>query len=79
MDMKRVLISDKLSQRAKEIFQNNGVNTDVKLGLSENDLIEIIKDYDGLVVRSLTKVTENIFVPMLSFNIFFINIFTPYD
>ena len=35
-------------------------NVDVKTGLSEEEIIKIIPEYDGMVVRSATKVTKNI-------------------
>jgi D-3-phosphoglycerate dehydrogenase len=55
--MPRVLISDKLSPQATEIFKSRGVEVDVKTGLSEEELVKIIGDYDGLAIRSATKVT----------------------
>ncbi|HZB92665.1 MAG TPA: phosphoglycerate dehydrogenase [Stellaceae bacterium] len=56
--MPRVLISDALSPRAVEIFAERGVDTDVKTGLSPDELKKIIGKYDGLAVRSATKVTK---------------------
>jgi len=56
----KVLISDKLSARAKEIFEENGVQVDVKVGLKPEELAAIIGDYDGLAIRSATKVTKDI-------------------
>ena len=56
----RVLISDKLSPRAAEIFQERGVETEIKTGLDRDQLIEIIPQYDGLAVRSASKVTEKV-------------------
>ena len=56
----RVLIADKLSDRAVEIFRERGIETDVKVGLDRDQLIEIIRDYDGLAVRSATKVTVKV-------------------
>ena len=53
--MPKVLIADKLSPAAVEIFKNRGLETDVNVGLSKEELLEIITDYDGLVVRSATK------------------------
>ncbi|MGI9571026.1 MAG: phosphoglycerate dehydrogenase [Desulfobulbia bacterium] len=53
----RVLISDKMSHLAEEIFKKNGVEVDVKTGLDREQLIDIIDNYDGLAVRSATKVT----------------------
>lgn len=56
----RVLISDKLSPHAKRIFEERGIEVDVKVGLDKDELLEIIGDYDGLAIRSATKVTEKI-------------------
>ncbi len=56
----KVLISDKLSPAAVEIFKNNGIEVDVKTGLTRDELIEIIGDYDGLAIRSATKPTEKV-------------------
>ncbi|CAE7197297.1 purA [Symbiodinium microadriaticum] len=53
--MPKVLISDKMSPRAEQIFKDRGLDVDVKTGLSKEELIEIIADYDGLAVRSSTK------------------------
>ncbi len=58
--MPRVLISDALSPRAVEIFAERGVDTDVMTGLSPDDLKKIIGRYDGLAIRSATKVTAKI-------------------
>jgi D-3-phosphoglycerate dehydrogenase len=55
--MPKVLISDKLSPAAVEIFKQKGVEVDLKTGLTEDQLIEIIGQYDGLAIRSATKVT----------------------
>ena len=58
--MPKVLISDKLSARAVEIFRERGVEVDVRPGLSADDLKTIIGDYDGLAIRSATKVTKDV-------------------
>ena len=58
--MPKVLISDKLSPAALEIFKQRGVEADVKTGLSKEELIAIIGDYDGLAIRSATKVTPDV-------------------
>jgi len=58
--MPKVLISDKLSPRAVEIFKRNGIETDFKTGLPKEELLSIIKNYDGLAVRSETKVTKDV-------------------
>ena len=58
--MPKVLISDKLSPRAADILIERGVEVDVKPGLAPEELAAIIGDYDGLAIRSATKVTEDI-------------------
>ena len=58
--MPKVLISDKLSPRAATIFEANGICVDVDTGLSPYELKAIIADYDGLAIRSATKVTVDI-------------------
>ena len=56
----RVLISDKLSPAAVAIFKERGVEVDVKPGLDKDELAKIIGDYDGLAIRSATKVTAKL-------------------
>ncbi|WP_114394514.1 phosphoglycerate dehydrogenase [Oleisolibacter albus] len=58
--MPKVLISDSLSPRAVEIFKERGVEVDVKTGLKPDELKAIIGEYDGLAIRSATKVTKDI-------------------
>ena len=58
--MPKVLISDSMSNVAQKIFEKNNISVDVKTGLSEEEIIKIISNYDGMVVRSATKVTKNI-------------------
>ncbi len=53
--MPKVLISDKMSSAATQVFKNRGVDVDVITGLSKEELIDIIADYDGLAVRSTTR------------------------
>ncbi len=58
--MPKVLISDKLSPAAVQIFKERGIETDVKTGLKPDELKAIIGGYDGLAIRSNTKVTADI-------------------
>ena len=58
--MAPVLIADQLSPAAVAAFRERGVETDVKVGLSKEELEKIIGDYDDLAVRSATKVTEKV-------------------
>src|SRR5690348_4756611 len=56
--MPRVLISDDLSPRAVDIFRERGVEVEMKPGLSPDELKKLIGRFDGLAVRSATKVTK---------------------
>jgi D-3-phosphoglycerate dehydrogenase len=58
--MPKVLIADALSPRAVAVFAERGVETDFKVGLKPAELSAIIGQYDGLAVRSATKVTAEI-------------------
>lgn len=58
--MPKVLISDELSPSAVAIFRDRGIDVDVKPGLKPEELIAIIGDYDGLAIRSATKVTAKV-------------------
>src|SRR3989338_2516364 len=58
--MPKVLISDSLSPAAVQIFKDRGVEVDVKTGLDRDELIKIIGEYDGLAIRSATKVTPQV-------------------
>ncbi|MBI4047042.1 MAG: phosphoglycerate dehydrogenase, partial [Devosia nanyangense] len=60
--MPKVLVSDKLSKTAVQIFKDNGVEVDYlpDLGKDKDKLLEVIGQYDGLAIRSATKVTEKI-------------------
>src|SRR3954467_598310 len=58
--MPKVLIADKLSPAAVAIFQERGVDADVKTGLPKEELIKIIGNYDGVAIRSATKLTADV-------------------
>jgi D-3-phosphoglycerate dehydrogenase len=58
----KVLVSDKLSETAVQIFRDKGIDVDFMpdLGKDKDKLAEVIGQYDGLAIRSATKVTEKI-------------------
>lgn len=58
--MPRVLIADELSPAALRVFAERGVVAEQRTGLGKDRLIEIIGEYDGLAVRSATKVTAEV-------------------
>src|SRR6056297_3035883 len=58
----KVLVSDKLSETAVQIFRDRGIDVDFmpELGKDKEKLAEVIGQYDGLAIRSATKVTPKI-------------------
>lgn len=58
----RVLVSDKLSETAVQIFRDRGIEVDFQpdLGKDKDKLLGVIDQYDGLAIRSATKVTEKL-------------------
>ncbi|AYF02269.1 phosphoglycerate dehydrogenase [Paracoccus yeei] len=60
--MPKVLVSDKLSETAVQIFRDRGVDVDYlpDLGKDKEKLAEVIGQYDGLAIRSATKVTAKL-------------------
>ncbi|HSO42143.1 MAG TPA: phosphoglycerate dehydrogenase, partial [Rhodospirillales bacterium] len=58
--MPKVLISDSMSPQAAQIFRDRGLEVTVKTKTSADELAACIGDYDGLAIRSATKVTAEI-------------------
>ncbi|PHQ78147.1 MAG: phosphoglycerate dehydrogenase [Thalassobium sp.] len=58
----KVLVSDKLSETAVQIFRDRGIDVDFMpdLGKDKEKLLSIIDQYDGLAIRSATKATEKL-------------------
>ena len=58
--MVKVLISDKMSPLAEQIFKERGIDVDFKPGMTPDELKACIGEYDGLAIRSATKATAEI-------------------
>jgi D-3-phosphoglycerate dehydrogenase len=58
--MPKVLIADKLSPAAVAIFKVRGIEADVKTGLPKEELLKIVDQYDGIAIRSATKITKDV-------------------
>lgn len=58
--MLKVLVSDTLSAAAVRVFEERGIAVDVQTGLTPDALKAVIGDYDGLAIRSSTKVTADL-------------------
>ncbi len=58
--MPKILISEKIDPVCPKLFQEAGFTVDIRPGLNPEELAGIIGEYDGLVVRSSTKVTADL-------------------
>ena len=58
----KVLVSDKLSETAVQIFRDKGIDVTFApdLGKDKDALLAAIPEYDGLAIRSATKATEKL-------------------
>ncbi len=56
--MPKVLISDKMSSQAEAVFRDRGVEVDYKPGMAVEELKAILPEYDGIAIRSATKLSE---------------------
>src|SRR5689334_6349495 len=60
MTQPKVLISDKMDPKAAAIFRERGIQVDEITGKTPDELAAIVGEYDGLAIRSSTKVTPKI-------------------
>ena len=58
--MPKVLIADKLSPAAVAIFKERGLDFDNKPGMTKEELIACVDQYDGIAIRSATKLTKDV-------------------
>src|SRR5512142_2663023 len=56
----KVLVSDNLSQEGVDILKKGGLDVVVKTGMTPDELKKEIAKYDGLVIRSATRVTADV-------------------
>lgn len=56
----KILIADKMDKQAEEIFRRNGLDFDVKPGLSPDELKAVVANYDGIAARSSAKITADV-------------------
>lgn len=60
MNSVHILVCDSLSEEGLKLLRDGGFKLDIKTGLNEADLIKIIGNYEGVLVRSATKLTEKV-------------------
>ncbi|XP_058479117.1 D-3-phosphoglycerate dehydrogenase [Solea solea] len=60
ISIRTVLISESVDPRCRAILEENGIRVTEKQNMKKDELIAELKNYDGLVVRSATKVTADV-------------------
>lgn len=56
----KIIVTESIALEGIEHLKSKGFDVDVKFGISRDDLLEIIEQYDALIVRSVTKVNEEL-------------------
>ena len=56
----KILISDKMSNKVEDVLNSKSIEYHIKTGLEPDELKSIIDDYDGILIRSATKLTADI-------------------
>ena len=56
----KILISDKMSNKVEDVLKSKQIDYDIKTGMSPEELKEVIDQYDGILIRSATKLTSEI-------------------
>ena len=56
----KILISDKMSNKVEDVLNSKSIEYDIKTGLEPDELKSIIDDYEGILIRSATKLTADI-------------------
>ena len=57
----RIIVTEKIAEKGIEAIKESGFDLDVKLGITRDELLSIIKDYDAIIVRSVTKINEELY------------------
>ncbi len=56
----KILISDKMSNKVEEVLKSKSMDFDIKTGMDPDELKAVIDNYDGILIRSATKLTADI-------------------
>jgi len=56
----RIIITERIAEEGIQYLKENGFEVDTKFGITPSELLEIIENYDAIIVRSVTKVNEEL-------------------
>jgi D-3-phosphoglycerate dehydrogenase len=57
----KIIVTEKISEKGMQVLQESGAQVDLKLKMPREELLEVIGGYDAIIVRSATKVNEELF------------------
>jgi len=57
----KILVTEKIADKGIEVLKKSGIKVDVEVGIERQRLLDIIKDYDAIIVRSVTKINEEFY------------------
>ena len=57
----KIIVTEKISEKGIEEIKKAGLDLDIKVGIPREELISIIKNYDAIIVRSVTKINEELY------------------
>ena len=58
--MAKIIVTDKMASDGIEYLKSKGFEVDTPFGISKEELLEVIGEYDAIIVRSATKVTKEV-------------------
>lgn len=58
--MAKIIVTDKMASNGIDYLKSKGFEVDTPFGISHEELLEVIEKYDGIIVRSATKVTKDV-------------------
>ena len=56
----KILVTERIADEGIQFLKDNGFETDFKLGLSHEDILKIIPEYEAIIVRSVTQVNKEV-------------------
>ena len=58
--MAKIIVTDKMAPEGIEYLKSKGFEVDTPFGISHEELLEVIENYDAIIVRSATKVRKDV-------------------
>jgi D-3-phosphoglycerate dehydrogenase len=56
----RIIVTERIAEEGIDFLRNGKLEVDVKYGISRDELLGVIGDYDAIIVRSVTKVNQEL-------------------